>query len=64
MTGMDLLLEERGDLLEGVRVGLVCHPASMNRLATHSSVLVRERIGERLTCLLGRVMMPDRRGER
>lgn len=53
MTGMDLLLEERGDLLDGVRVGLVCHPASMNRLATHSSVLVRERIGDRLTCLLG-----------
>ncbi len=52
-TGMDRLVDERMDLLEGRRVALVCHPASMNRLYTHSSVLLRERIGDRLACLMG-----------
>lgn len=50
---MDQLMEERADLLADGRVGLVCHPASMNRLFTHSAVLLHEQLGERLTCLLG-----------
>ncbi len=52
-TGMDRLVEERADLLSGARIALVCHPASMNRLFTHSAVLLRETLGDRLTCLLG-----------
>ena len=52
-TGMDQLMDEHSDLLAEGRVGLVCHPASMNRLFTHSAILLRERLGDRLTCLLG-----------
>lgn len=52
-TGMDQLMDERPELLAEGRVGLVCHPASMNRLDTHSAVLLRERLGGRLTCLMG-----------
>lgn len=50
---MDVLLDEHAHLLTRKRVGLVCHPASTNRLDTHSAVLIREQVGERLTCLMG-----------
>lgn len=52
-TGMDQLVNDRFDLIQDGRVGLVCHPASINRLHAHSAPLLRERLGRRLTCLLG-----------
>lgn len=52
-TGMDVLLEERADLLKGRRVGLLAHPASVNRLDVHSALLLRDSPDIRLTCLYG-----------
>lgn len=52
-TGMDQLMDRHADLLGNRRIGLVAHPASINRAHPHSATLLRERLGDRLTCLLG-----------
>lgn len=52
-TGMDVLLAREGALSDLGRIGLVAHPASVNAFGVHSALLLRERVGERLTCLLG-----------
>lgn len=53
-TGMDQLLERADcELLLGGRVGLVCHPASRNAQGHHSAALLRNRVGDRLCCLMG-----------
>ena len=50
---MDVWLESEGGVSTTGRIGLVCHAASINMHGTHSSVLLRERVGDRLSCLLG-----------
>ncbi len=52
-TGMDVLLDERVDLLKGRRVGLLAHPASVNRLDVHSALLLRDCKEVALTGLYG-----------
>lgn len=52
-TGMDQWLASISSGPDPGRVGLVCHAASVNAFGTHSSLLLRERLGDRLVCLLG-----------
>jgi len=52
-TGMDVLLGENALLQDLKRVGLVAHPASINRFGTRSHTLLHERIGDRLSALFG-----------
>ena len=51
-TGLEVLLGERLDLLAGRRVGVLCHPASVDRGLTHV-VDVLAAAGVRLTRLFG-----------
>lgn len=49
----ELLAREDCDRLLAGRVGLVCHPASLNRRGEHSASLLWQRIGDHLGCLIG-----------
>jgi uncharacterized protein YbbC (DUF1343 family) len=51
--GLDVLLHERLDLLSGKRVGLLAHPASVNRDRRHIVDLLTERPEVRTTALFG-----------
>ena len=53
-AGLDGLLDgDYASLLDGARIGLVCHPASRDRNGCHAADRLHERIGARLTCLMG-----------
>lgn len=51
-TGLDVLIGKGQDLLRGRRVGLLCHPASVNNRLAHAADLV-SAAGADLRCLLG-----------
>ena len=51
--GIDVLCRDHADWIDGARVGLVCHPASVSADGTHSSALLQQRKNIRLTCLFG-----------
>ena len=51
-TGLDILLADRCRTLRGQRVGLLCHPASVDADLRHAAPLLREA-GVDLTCLFG-----------
>lgn len=51
--GIESLLREGAAWLDGARVGLVCHPASVTSGGLHSSIALRRAIGSRLVCLFG-----------
>lgn len=51
-SGLEVLVEERPRLCRGRKVGLLCHPASVDADLRHASDLIRER-GADLRCLFG-----------
>jgi uncharacterized protein YbbC (DUF1343 family) len=52
-TGLDVLRDEGWAPLRGLRVGLVCHPASVDGRLRHAAELVAEAPGVRLAALFG-----------
>lgn len=51
--GIDALVEDHGDWLEGRRIGLVAHPASVGAKGALSAELIRAQNDTRLACLFG-----------
>ena len=51
--GLEVLLESRLDLLDGQRVGLICHPASINSRYEHAADLLFAHPRIQLTALFG-----------
>jgi uncharacterized protein YbbC (DUF1343 family) len=51
-TGLDLLIEDRSELVRGRAVGLLCHAASVSRRLVHASDAL-EQLGARLVALFG-----------
>ncbi len=51
--GSEVLLNERTQLLSGARVGLICHPASIDHFFRHSADLFHHHPDIRLTALFG-----------
>jgi uncharacterized protein YbbC (DUF1343 family) len=51
--GIEVLLDRRPRWLRTERLGLVCHPASVDRGLIHSAVRLREAVGKRLVALFG-----------
>jgi uncharacterized protein YbbC (DUF1343 family) len=51
--GIEVLLDRRPRWLRGERLGLVCHPASVDRQVGHSADRLREAVGKRLVALFG-----------
>lgn len=51
--GIEVLLTEKLDLLRGSRVGLICHPASVDHQLKHSADLLFAHSDVRLTALFG-----------
>jgi uncharacterized protein YbbC (DUF1343 family) len=49
--GLEILIESNFHMLEG-KVGLLVHPASVTSDLVHAVKVFRERLGERLVCLL------------
>jgi uncharacterized protein YbbC (DUF1343 family) len=52
-TGLERLVEERAEYIEGCRVGLLCHPASVDRELRHASELLAGIPGVELASLFG-----------
>lgn len=52
-TGLDVLRDDRFAPLRGKRVGLVCHPASVDAHLTHAADLLAAAPGVRLAALFG-----------
>ncbi|HKP14389.1 MAG TPA: DUF1343 domain-containing protein, partial [Blastocatellia bacterium] len=52
-TGLEVLLDSRLDLLDGQRVGLICHPASINSRYEHAADLFFDHPRVRLAALFG-----------
>jgi Uncharacterized protein conserved in bacteria len=53
MTGLEILLDSRLDLLDDQRVGLICHPASINSRFEHAADLFFDNPRIQLTALFG-----------
>lgn len=53
MTGLEILLDSRLDLLDDQRVGLICHPASINSRFEHAADLFFDNSRIQLTALFG-----------
>src|SRR3954452_21548056 len=53
MTGLEILLNSRLDLLDDQRVGLICHPASINSRFEHAADLFFDNPRIHLTALFG-----------
>jgi uncharacterized protein YbbC (DUF1343 family) len=53
MTGLEVLLDSRLDLLDGQRVGLIVHPASINSRFEHAADLLSDNPRIQLTALFG-----------
>ena len=53
ILGLDVFLNERLDLLDGKRVGVLAHPASINSSRRHIADLLLERPEVNLTALFG-----------
>jgi uncharacterized protein YbbC (DUF1343 family) len=53
LTGLDVLVERDFAPLRGRRVGLLCHPASVDSRLRHAAPLLRAAVGADLRCLLG-----------
>lgn len=51
--GIEVLLSEKLDILRGSRVGLICHPASVDHRLRHSADLLFAHPEVRLTALFG-----------
>ncbi|MGE0882849.1 MAG: exo-beta-N-acetylmuramidase NamZ domain-containing protein [Blastocatellales bacterium] len=51
--GLEVLLKEQTHLLSGARVGLICHPASVDHFYQHSADLLRNHPDINLTALFG-----------
>ncbi len=51
--GLEVLLRERTQLLKGARVGLICHPASIDHHFSHAADLFSKHPGVNLTALFG-----------
>jgi len=51
--GLEVLLGDRLDLLKGSRVGLVAHPASVDRRLRHAADLLHETAGVEFAALFG-----------
>jgi uncharacterized protein YbbC (DUF1343 family) len=51
--GLEVLLEERLDLLRGARVGLICNPTTVNHLWQHAADLFHAHAAIHLTTLFG-----------
>lgn len=51
--GIDVLLDEQAGLLEGRRIGLVAHRASVNFKGIHSAQLLQSKVGCGLKCIFG-----------
>lgn len=51
--GLEVLLSERAELLRGARVGLICHPASVNHDFRHAADLFSQHTDIHLTALFG-----------
>jgi uncharacterized protein YbbC (DUF1343 family) len=52
-TGLEVLLKSRLDLLDGARVGLIVHPASINSRFEHAADLFHQEKRIKLTALFG-----------
>ncbi len=52
-TGLEILCQERSDLLAGRRVGLLAHPASVDCRLSHAADLIRALPGNPLKILFG-----------
>ncbi|HTG14045.1 MAG TPA: exo-beta-N-acetylmuramidase NamZ domain-containing protein, partial [Blastocatellia bacterium] len=52
-SGLEVLLESRLDLLDGARVGLIAHPASINSRFEHAADLFHQASRINLTALFG-----------
>lgn len=52
-TGLEVLLESKLDLLDGARVGLIVHPASINSRFEHAADLFHQDQRINLTALFG-----------
>src|SRR5205085_6149256 len=52
-TGLEVLLDSRIDLLEGQRIGLICHPASINSRYEHAADIFFAHSRLQLTALFG-----------
>jgi uncharacterized protein YbbC (DUF1343 family) len=52
-TGLDVLRDQEWQPLRGLRVGLVCHPASVDSRLRHAADLLARAPGVRLTALFG-----------
>ena len=52
-TGLEILCQEQSDLLTGRRVGLLAHPASVDRRLHHAADLIRALPGNPLKVLFG-----------
>src|SRR3954468_20599077 len=52
-TGLDVLQDQAWAPLRGLRVGLVCHPASVDRHLRHAADLLASAAGVRLAALYG-----------
>ena len=53
LTGLDVLVEHDFAPLRGRRVGLLCHPASVDGRLRHAATLLRAAPGADLRCLFG-----------
>lgn len=51
--GVEVLLDRRPRWLRTERIGLVCHPASVDRQLVHSADRLRDAVGKRLVALFG-----------
>ncbi len=52
-SGLEVLLAERLDLLEGKRVGLICNPTTVDRHYRHAADIFHSHPGINLTALFG-----------
>lgn len=52
-TGLDVLQAQNWQPLRGLRIGLVCHPASVNQRLQHAADLLRQAPGVKLVALFG-----------
>ncbi|MEP6707165.1 MAG: DUF1343 domain-containing protein [Pyrinomonadaceae bacterium] len=53
VLGVEKLLRERTDLLDGARIGLICNQASVNHQLRHVADVFHEHPGIKLTALFG-----------
>ena len=53
LFGIDVLLDRRPKWLRKQRLGLVCHPASVDRRLVRSADRLRDAVGKRLVALFG-----------